>query len=689
VSTNMSGKYRGFILFSTLMGIFLVLLIRLATVQLVQGEDLRKKSDRQGRFNVELLPWRGTIYDRNGQELAISVSADSVCVRPRDVEKPDEAASRLAEVLGGDRVVIRKKLTSNRPFVWVKRKVEKQRAAMIGDIPGVETIEESKRSYPGGYLASHLIGFAGMDNYGLEGIELLYDRYLRGVPGCLSSKKDARGMEIAALRRTDAAAQEGRALVLTADEVIQHIVERELDRAYSTESSGGNGKLRVKAVTVIVMRPQTGEVLALANRPTFDPANVSFSTFDERRNRAVTDVFEPGSSFKIIPAAAALEEKLFQPDDMIFCENGSFRVPGHTIHDVHPYNWLTFSQVVEKSSNIGLAKIGNRLSKMTLYRYIRQFGFGEKTGCDLPGETSGLLRHPKRWSKLCKYTVCFGQGIGVNSMQLVSAFSAIANGGVLMRPMVVRSVIDSDGNALRHFDPEERRRVVSPGTARALTEMLVKVVESGTGKAAQVPGYRVAGKTGTAQKVDENGSYSHTRFVSSFVGYVPAYKPEIAILVVVDEPCAKPSRCYGGRVAGPVFRRIAAQTLKYLEIAPQDTQRRFVEVGGPMRSADCVDTASRGETASIIAVSGNSYYKAEAEFQNREYVVINHDEDIERVQVHMPDVCGSTMREVVRTLSPYGLRIKFKGSGIAVSQSPRAGRVICPGAGCVVTFSRR
>ena len=358
---------RGIILFSTLMGVFLILLIRLVSVQLVQGEALRKMSEGQGRLNVELWPWRGTIYDRNGQELAISVNADSVYVRPRNVEEPDEVASRLAEVLGEDRAVIRKKLTSNRPFVWVKRKVEKQRAAMIGDMPGVETIEESKRSYPGGYLASHLIGFAGMDNCGLEGIELLYDRYLRGVAGCLSSKKDARGREIAALRRTDAAAREGRALVLTADEVIQHIVERELDRAYSTKPTVDNGKLRVKAVTVIVMRPQTGEILALANRPTFDPANVSFSTFDERRNRAVTDVFEPGSSFKIIPVAVALEEKLFQPDDMIFCENGSFRVPGHTIHDVHPYNWLTFSQVVEKSSNIGLAKIGHGLSDSCMF----------------------------------------------------------------------------------------------------------------------------------------------------------------------------------------------------------------------------------------------------------------------------------------------------------------------------------
>jgi cell division protein FtsI (penicillin-binding protein 3) len=599
------------------------------------------------------------------------------------VEKPDETASKLAEVLGEDRAIIRKKLTSNKPFVWVKRKVEKQRAAMIGDMPGVGTIEESKRSYPGGYLASHLIGFAGMDNCGLEGIELLYDRYLRGVPGWLSSKEDARGREIAALRRTDAAAREGRALVLTADEVIQHIVERELDRAYSMKPSGDNGKLRVKAVTVIVMKPQTGEILALANRPTFDPANLGFSTFDERRNRAVTDIFEPGSSFKIIPAAAALEEKLFQPDDMIFCENGSFRVPGHTIHDVHPYGWLTFSQVVEKSSNIGLAKIGHGLSKMTLYRYIRRFGFGERTGCDLPGETPGLLRHPKRWSKLCKYTVCFGQGVAVNSMQLVSAFSAIANGGVLMRPRVVRSVIDSNGDVLRRFEPEERRRVISPGTARALTGMLIRVVESGTGKAARVPGYRVAGKTGTAQKVDENGAYSHTRFVSSFVGYVPAYKPEIAVLVVVDEPCAKPSRCYGGSVAGPVFRRIAAQTLKYLGIPPQDAQRRFVEVGVTTQASDCAVT----EPAKIIAVNADSYYEAEAEFQGREYTVIKHGEDVERVQIQMPDVCGLTMREVLRTLSPYGLRIKFRGSGIAVSQSPRAGREIHPGAKCLVTFS--
>ncbi len=693
---------RAFIIFSLFLGTFFALLIRLVIVQILQGDILCEKAENQGRLHVKLLPWRGTIYDRNGKELAISVSADSICVRPSEVEKPDEASLKIAEVLNEDLLKVKKKLTSDRPFVWLKRKAEKRKAQMVKSISGVGIIEESKRSYPAGMLASHLIGFSGMDNCGLEGIEFTFDRYLRGMPGYLRSKTDARGRELATLRYADKAPDEGKGLMLTIDEVIQYLVERELDRAYSTEPAQDGSRIRVKGVSAIVMRTSTGEILALANRPTFNPANFGLSSFDERRNRAVTDIFEPGSCFKIIPAAAALEEGLFRPEDEIFCENGSFRLPGHTIHDVHPYGLLTFRQVLVKSSNIGASKISAELGEMRFYRYIRRFGFGEKTGSGLPGETAGLLRHPGRWSKLSISMLSFGQEIGVSSIQLISAFSAVANGGVLMQPMVVKSLIDGNGNVSESFSPRRRRRVISEESARTLTEILVGVVEKGTGKRARIPGYKVAGKTGTAQKI-EKGTYSHTKFVSSFVGYVPAYKPEIAILVVVDEPCGKPSECYGGRVAGPVFRRIAVQTLKYLGIPPEGTETRFAAntpaqlntVGAATHVVSRSGPACRRGMgnpypyAEMLKVKDNTYYKAEAEFVNDCYLTLKEGTDIRKAEVYMPDVYGMTMREVLRMLAPYQLKIKFAGSGVAVRQSPHAGKKIHPGTKCSITFRNK
>ena len=673
---------RGIVVFSLLIAAFLILLSRLVVVQLVQADKLRRLSERQGRLNVELLPWRGTIYDRKNRKLAISVSADSIYVRPGKIEKPEEVISCLAGVLGENKSVIRQKVEDERPFVWIKRKVEKKKSAMVGKMHGVGKIEESKRSYPCGILASHLLGFAGMDNRGLEGLELVYDCCLRGIPGRLMSKTDAMGREIAALRCDETRACEGAAVILTIDEVIQRIVEKELDSAYSTGISGNDSKLGVEAVTAIVMRPQTGEILALANRPVFNPSDFRSSSFSERRNRAVTDVFEPGSCFKVIAAAAALEERLFRPVDKIFCENGAFRIAGHTIHDVHPYEWLTFRQVVEKSSNIGLSKIGAKLGDARLYKYVKLFGFGEKTGCDLPGETAGLLLPLRKWSKLSNPNICFGQGIGVNCLQLISAFSAIANGGMLMRPVIVHSIVDSRGNVVKQFKPQVKRRILSPETAKVMTGILTGVVKNGTGRRACLAGYSVAGKTGTAQKIDEDGRYSHTRFVSSFAGYVPADKPELAILIVVNEPRGSPGECYGGTVAAPVFKRIALKVLKYLGVPSEKDERRFVEVESfPVR-----DVERKPVNGRVIAVNGSRYYEVEVAFHDGKYALLRDGEDIREVKVLMPDVCGMTMREVIRELSRYRLEIEFDGSGIAVSQVPLAGGEIHPGTRCLVSF---
>ncbi len=551
-------KFRTFLVLLGLSACLIYLLQHLYQIQLVMGEALGQKARAQHQMDFQISPRRGNIYDRNGKELAITVSVDSICAWPERTKSiTDKEVDKLSSILGISPSTLREKLHSRKSFVYLARKVDKGMGEEIRrlNLPGIDHLEEVKRFYPKGSLGAHLLGFVGVDGTGLEGLELYYDRYLRGTPGWCQVEKDARGREILPFRDDYAPPTDGCHLILTIDEVIQHIAERELERTFQEREAKGGA--------LVVMDPKTGQILALANRPTFNPNSFKDCPANCRRNRAITDTFEPGSTFKVITAAAALEERLFQLKDKIFCEEGSYRLSSHSIRDVHPHGWLSFKEAVEVSSNIGAVKIGQALGKERLYGYIRSFGLGAKTGIDLPGEVRGLIRPPQRWSKLSLGAIPFGQEITVTAVQLATALSAIANGGILMCPRAVDAILDQEGEVVRKFEPQAVKRVISSRTAKQLTEILIGVVENGTGKIARLKGYRVAGKTGTAQKA-ERGGYSHTKFVSSFMGYLPAEDPEVVILVIIDEPRG---HHYGSTVAGPAFRRVAEEVMSYLAIS--------------------------------------------------------------------------------------------------------------------------
>ncbi len=549
---------------------------RLVHLQVLGYDDYRAKAAGQHSMVVRLEPRRGRILDRNGEEVATSLQRKSIGVWPRQLESPPEAAAALARVTGMSSGDLLKSFKGESPFVYVKRKVEpsaSDRVEALG-LDGVGLLPEAKRYYPRGALGAHILGFVGMDNTGLEGVEARFEKSLRGRPGYCRSVRDARGQEVAAWREVMVPAVAGDDVFLTIDSTIQHIVESELDRVFRYEEGeqgkGGSKRQLVKGAAAIVMDPRTGEVLAMASRPTFSPGDFGAHGPAVWRNKVVADCYEPGSVFKIVTAAAGLDAGLFSVDERIFCENGAMRVGGRVIHDTHGYGWLSFREVVEKSSNIGITKIGKRLGRERLYRYVRAFGFGEKSGIALPGEGTGIVRPMRTWTSSSMASIPYGHEIATTPLQMAAAVAAIANGGVLMRPAVVKSVRGPAGEYRYEMKPTPVRRVVSEQTARAMSDIMAGVVEKGTGRNAALKHYRMAGKTGTAQKVGPDGRYSHTKFLASFVGFVPAEAPELVIVVMVDEPTGS---YYGGRVAAPVVREIAKRSLRYLVVVPDETVR--------------------------------------------------------------------------------------------------------------------
>jgi cell division protein FtsI (penicillin-binding protein 3) len=546
--------------------IFLVLLLSLGGVaaklfflQIQQRDRLAERATKQYQRRLPILSRRGTIYDRTGRELAVSLKVTSVFAQPAAVEDPAATAKALAPILDQPASDLAARLTTDKPFVWLQRQLDPAQAEAITDLnlKGIGLFPESRRYYPRQELAAHVLGLVGLDDRGLEGLEHQYDDLLGGQPEFVSAQQDALGRVI--FRQEE---PERRApifdLTLTINEVLQYITERELQRA--VEHS------RAKAGTAIVMDPWNGEILALANQPTYDPNNYRISNAAARRNRAVTDAFEPGSVFKVILAAGALEEGVVRPGDRFFGENGAIEVSGVTIRDHEKYGWLTVREILTHSSNVGAIKIGQKLGKSFYYHYISGFGFGSLTGLDLPGETPGLMRRPKGWSALSLSALSLGQEISVTPVQIATAFAAVANGGNLVRPHVVRGLTAQDASLSRQVEPVAIRRVISPETAQTLLEMLRDAVEQGTGKQAALEEYTVAGKTGTAQKMDPaTGRYSHQKIVASFVGAVPAESPRLVILVLIDEP---ETLRWGGSIAAPTFRDIARDALKYLQVPP-------------------------------------------------------------------------------------------------------------------------
>ncbi|MFC1592451.1 peptidoglycan D,D-transpeptidase FtsI family protein [Candidatus Omnitrophota bacterium] len=533
---------------------FLLCLGRLFFVQCFRSRYLTQLARKQQNLFIHLEPHRGTIFDRNLKPLAINLPSESLYAVPREIKNKEAVIKELIPVLNVEESFLKQKLDSNKLFIWLARKLSYDVVDRIKgmNVSGLYFIQESRRVYPNFHLASHLIGFAGLDNKGLEGIELFYDRYLVGTSGWCLLLRDGR-QEKLGLRQKLVLPSNGYNLVLTIDEVVQFIVERELDRIIK--------KFRPKGASIVVIDPSSGEILALANRPTFDLNQTSQTEIKIRRNRAISDYFEPGSVFKIVTASAALEESLFNEEDKFFCENGAYRISRHILHDHRPHGWLSFREVFEKSSNIGVTKIAQELGGDLLYKYIKKFGFGNPSGVDLPGEIGGVVKEPSRWSATSIGAIPIGQEVGVTVLQLASAISAVANQGRLMKPYIVKEIQDEYGQTIQRFYPQMISSAISPQTALRLKEILVGVVENGTGKLARIKGMRLAGKTGTAQKLDSQGRYSHSKFFAVFMGFAPADNPRLAVVIAVDEP--GPSY-FGGVVCAPAFRNISDNVMRYL-----------------------------------------------------------------------------------------------------------------------------
>lgn len=551
------------------------LLFRLMELQLLQAAQLRRLAEDQAGRQITLPASRGAVYDRLGRVLAMNVPMWSVYADPKLVKDAPAVASALAPVLSLPPDALLTEFRRRGRFVWLARRLEPEQAARIRrlELPGIGVVEEERRAYPNGRLAATVLGFAGIDNQGLAGVELSYDRALRGSVGRADVRVDGVGHELPGSRRVVVPPQPGSSLVLAIDQVIQFVAERELALAVKPA--------RAKGGTAIVMDPWTGELLALATEPGFDPNRPDPTRPTTWRNIAVSDVYEPGSTFKVLVAAAAVESGAVGPRDRFYCA-GSITVAGTVIRDAERRpggrRTQTLSDIIRNSCNVGATQVGVKLGKVRMAEWLRQFGFGGPTGIDLPGEATGLVRPIREWYEPTLQTISFGQGLSVTPVQLLAAVAVLANGGTIVRPHVGRALRTADGSTGPLSWPAGKR-LISGATARAVATMMARVVTDGTGTAAAVEGYTVAGKTGTAQKPDPAGGYARGKFVASFVGFVPADAPRLAILVTIDEPRG---RYYGGEVAAPLFARIALPVLRYLRVPPS-TARSNSPTASPVR----------------------------------------------------------------------------------------------------------
>ena len=544
---------------------FVLIGCRLFYLQVLQSDAGAYQVQRQHQKSVMVQPDRGVIVDRHGHPLALNIDVPSVYVNSRSLKNPRQTAQALAPVLKMSVAQLRKIFQRKQPHVLVKRHIPEEMAKQLVAlaIPGVEVPRRPHRFYPKGALGSHVLGFAGDDNQGLEGIEFQYESYLRGEKNLVRYQRDAKGGIISSLYNQDSTGlQAGYHVTLSIDEVIQFIAEDELAKAVRQS--------RAKSGSILIMDPMTGSILAWALYPTFDPNHFRKLSAKDWRNRAVTDPYEPGSTLKVVFAAAALEERVMEPDTLIYGGDGQMSVAGTIVHDPAKSSWMTFSEALVRSSNVGAIKVAVQLGRSRVFAYLKAFGFGEKTGIDLSGESPGILHHPDTWSGRSLSSLALGQEIAVTPIQMVTAMSVVANGGWLMTPGVVSSVLDGHGQAVLTKDPQPRRRPISSQTARRMSHILEAAVETGTGKGAKLVGYRVAGKTGTSQKIDQKtGTYSSSDVIASFVGFVPADQPCLTMLVVIDEPEIGK---WGGKTAAPVFGKVAKRVLPHLGIFPGGAQ---------------------------------------------------------------------------------------------------------------------
>ncbi|MEW6569999.1 MAG: penicillin-binding protein 2 [Nitrospirota bacterium] len=553
-------KKRAIILHTVIVFSFFLVFLRLADLMILNHERLSEKAERQQMKVEDIQVRRGMIVDRRGRDLALNLELESLYCDPKLFEFDKRKITKLAAVISKEPGTILSKIQTEGRFSWVERKLDPVKAKRVKElnIKGLGFLTEAKRFYPKEELASHVIGAVGIDNQSLEGIEMTYDRFLKTAGGKVFFRRDASGKTLSSGANMEVT---GSNVVLTIDEVLQRIVEKELDLAMS--------KWSARSASAIMMDPFTGEILALANRPAYNPNEIGKASNYEKRNRAITDCYEPGSTFKTIIGVAALEEKIVRTDSLFDVSKGSIEVGGKTIRDVHKNEILTFKEVIQKSSNVGTIMMGMKLGKEKIYKYAKLFGIGEKTGIDLPGEVSGWILPSEKWSGTSIGAISIGQEVAVTPLQMLRVYSAIANGGFLVRPHVVSGIISSKGSMVFSFKQKDSTQVISSRTAEIFKEILKSVVEEGgTGVSAAVDGNWVAGKTGTAQLVNpETKRYSKEKYVSSFIGFVPADDPKLAIIVVIYEP---KGQIYGGIVAAPVFREIARQTLSYLDVPIED-----------------------------------------------------------------------------------------------------------------------
>ncbi len=528
-------------------------------LQIYRGSRLAQMAADQYERTSRSSGKRGTIYDRNLTEMAVSIRATSIAAYPLQIEDIRSTAKALAKVLKIDGKKLRQKLASQKSFVWLKRQAtpKETEAVKTLKLTGIGFIPEYNRFYPNKTLAAQVLGFTGIDGNGLEGIEFYYDRYLKGVKGHFTILRDALGNGFISADN-NLPDISGNNLILTIDRNIQYISEKALQETVTNFSA--------KSGIAIVVVPKTGEILALAHFPYFNPNTFADYNRELWRNRAITDPFEPGSTMKTFSATAAVESGGSSPNSIFFCENGAYKIGGNIVHDLGSYGWLSLQQIIKYSSNIGAVKVSEMIGPELLYNTLHDFGFGEKSGIDCPGETAGSLKHFKNWSKLDTAAISFGHGIAVSAVQLIAAVCAIANDGILMKPYLVKEITDQSGKSIHRFEPRKIRRVISPQTAGIVSKMMQTVVtKGGTGVRAALDGYSVCGKTGTTQKINEEGTYVDGKYIASFIGFTPAKNPEIAVLVIIDEP---EEEYYGGIVAAPAFKKIAHETLNYLNIPP-------------------------------------------------------------------------------------------------------------------------
>jgi cell division protein FtsI (penicillin-binding protein 3) len=629
---------------------------RLVYLQVVEHADMMARADRQQLKPVKLPPKRGEIVDRSGHVLAYSVDADTIVADPSAIDNPDEVAARVCAALdrcgAAQRQVMAEKLASKQLFAYLARQITPDEARRVKtlDLQGVLFIKESRRYYPNKDLAAHVLGYVGVDNVGLGGLESAFDGRIRGREGKMLLQKDARQQAMAT--RSERPPTAGDGLELTIDEYLQYIAERELRIGVAENAAAGG--------TAIILQPYTGEILALANWPTFNPNAFSAAEPIARRNRAIQDYYEPGSTFKIVTASAGIEEGLIRPSDPIDCSPGYITFGSRMIRDTHEYGVLPFIDVIAKSSNVGAIKVGQKIGANRLTQYVSRFGFGQTLASDFRGENAGMVWPADRLDASALASVSMGYQVGVTPLQMAAAVGAVANGGELIEPHVVRAFIKNG-----HREEVARnvvRRAINPETAATVTEIMEAVVERGTAKAtAQMDGFTVAGKTGTASKI-EGDHYSKSDYNASFVGFVPSRKPAVVIVVMIDSPHAH--GYYGAVVSGPIFKRIAETTLRHLGVGP-----------------------TLNPPAPVIVARHHT--RAEEMGPQQVAAPIQPDRVPDVVPGQMPDLTGLSARDAIRTLMQVGLTPRLDGDGFVIDQSPRAGAVLTRGDTCVLKLGRR